>query len=158
VPEPHEPAPSNDPAPSRLADAPLLPVASPPQSPSLALRAARREPAPAKSKATASVAASPRHASEPGTRAADPELAAFRRAHDLHFAGAEPRAAIQAFADYLAAYPEGRFVPEARYNTALDWLKLGDKARAQQLLEPFARGNYDGYRRDEAARLLEALH
>jgi hypothetical protein len=87
----------------------------------------------------------------------DPEVALFRRAHDLHVSGRDPRAAITAYDEYLAAFPHGRFVPEAHYNAALDHIKLGDKARARQVLEPFARGVYGEYRRKEAEELIDAL-
>jgi hypothetical protein len=89
--------------------------------------------------------------------AADPELASFRAAHDLHFQTDRPRQAITAYAAYLKDYPNGRFVPEARYNTALNWIKLGDKAAARRALRPFASGTYGEYRRAEAQQLLEAL-
>jgi len=86
----------------------------------------------------------PEHA-RPAEPPADPELSAFRRAHELHVQSS-PRAAIDAYGDYLRAYPQGRFVPEARYNTALDWIKLGDTAAARAALAPFANGTYGGYR------------
>jgi hypothetical protein len=86
----------------------------------------------------------------------DPELRRFRAAHELHVQG-DARAAIAAYEQYLQAYPSGRFVPEARYNSALDSLKVGDRAAARRLLQPFAAGEYGGYRRVEAERLLEAL-
>jgi TolA-binding protein len=70
----------------------------------------------------------------------------------------QSRAAIAAYEEYLQAYPQGRFVPEARYNSALDSIKAGDHDSARRLLEPFAAGTYGGYRRAEAQRLLEALH
>ncbi len=89
--------------------------------------------------------------------AADRELSQFRAAHDLHFRGDRPREAIAAYAAYLRAYPNGRFVPEARYNTALDHVKLGDDAAARAALEPFAAGRYGSYRRKEARQLLDAL-
>ena len=89
--------------------------------------------------------------------APDRELSRFRAAHDLHFAGARPRAAIDAYAAYLEEFPNGRFVPEARYNTALDWIKLGDSTRARKALEPFAEGRYGGYRQKEARKLIDAL-
>jgi hypothetical protein len=89
--------------------------------------------------------------------ASDPELASFRAAHDLHFQNAQPRKAIDAYAAYLDAFPDGRFVPEARYNTALNWIKLGDKKRAREALRPFASGRHGDYRREEAEQLLNAL-
>lgn len=90
-------------------------------------------------------------------RAADPELARFRQAHELHFQSDRPREAIAAYAAYLQAFPSGRFVPEARYNTALNYIKLGDKERARQELRPFANGRYGDYRKREAAQLLDAM-
>jgi TolA-binding protein len=87
----------------------------------------------------------------------DRELSRFRAAHDLHFAGDRPREAIQAYAEYLREYPNGRFVPEARYNGALDQIKLGNEAAARKALAPFAAGRLGGYRQKEARELLEAL-
>jgi tetratricopeptide (TPR) repeat protein len=87
----------------------------------------------------------------------DPELRAFRRAHDLHFKAGRPRAAVAAYDEYLRQYPHGRFVPEARYSTAVSLLKLGERERAKRILESFARGDYGTYRRAEARELLDAL-
>jgi hypothetical protein len=92
---------------------------------------------------------------EPGR---DRELSRFRAAHDLHFAGNRPREAIQAYAEYLREFPNGRFVPEARYNGALDQIKLGNEAAARAALAPFAAGRLGGYRQKEARELLEALN
>jgi hypothetical protein len=87
----------------------------------------------------------------------DAELSSFRTAHDLHFKGDRPRDAIRAYAEYLREYPNGRFVPEARYNGALDQIKLGNDAAARDALAPFASGRFGGYRQKEARELLEAL-
>lgn len=84
------------------------------------------------------------------------ELGRFRAAHDLHFKG-RARDAIEAYARYLREFPDGRFVPEARYAMALDQIKLGNPAAAREALEPFAEGRYGNYRRREALELLEAL-
>jgi hypothetical protein len=86
----------------------------------------------------------------------DRELGRFRRAHDLHFKGSAS-SAIDAYAEYLREYPEGRFVPEARYAMALDQIKLGNDAAARDALEPFAAGRYGSYRQKEARTLLRAL-
>jgi hypothetical protein len=91
-------------------------------------------------------------------RGPDGELSRFRAAHDLHFMGDRPREAIAAYERYLREYPSGRFVPEARYNIALDRIKLGDKVAARAALTPFAEGRYGSYRQKEAAQLLGALH
>jgi len=99
----------------------------------------------------------PRPAPEPAAPAAARELASFRAAHDLHFRGDRPREAIAAYEAYLREYPRGRFVPEARYNSALDRIKLGERAAAREALAPFAAGDYGGYRQKEASQLLDAL-
>jgi hypothetical protein len=93
----------------------------------------------------------------PAAPAAARELAAFRAAHDLHFRGDRPREAIAAYAAYLRDYPDGRFVPEARYNSALDRIKLGERAAAREALAPFAAGEFGAYRQKEARELLDAL-
>lgn len=87
----------------------------------------------------------------------DPELAAFRAGHDLHFKQGNPQSALAAYQSYLARYPSGRFVPEARYNSALNLLKLGRRDEARRQLEPFAEGRFGNYRQKEAAALLDAL-
>jgi hypothetical protein len=87
----------------------------------------------------------------------DGELSSFRVAHDLHFKGDRPRDALRAYAEYLREYPNGRFVPEARYNSALDQIKVGNDAAARDALAPFASGRFGGYRQKEARELLEAL-
>jgi hypothetical protein len=102
------------------------------------------------SAAVAAVAAAP-------VAAPDPELAVFRVAHDLHFLNSSPTAAIRAYDAYLTRFPSGRFVPEARYNIALNHLKLGDAAAARRELVPFAEGAWGDYRRAEAQQLLDAL-
>jgi TolA-binding protein len=151
---PPEPAPESAPEPA---------LESTPEPPAPKIRTAPR-------RARASSASSPNHAASASTRragpveepqppevASDPELASFRTAHDLHFQSAQPRKAIAAYAAYLDAFPSGRFVPEARYNTALNWIKLGDKKRAREALRPFVSGRHGDYRREEAEQLLNAL-
>jgi TolA-binding protein len=118
----------------------------------------RRRPRPSPAPSPSSLASEP---SEPAREAPpeperDRELGRFRRAHDLHFKGSAS-AAIDAYAEYLREYPEGRFVPEARYAMALDQIKLGNDAAAREALAPFAAGHYGGYRQKEARTLLRAL-
>ena len=81
--------------------------------------------------------------------------AAYKRAHELHFRGDDPTAALAAWDDYLRADPDGRFAAEARFNRAIDLIKLGRYDDARAALAPFARG--DGYRKDDAQRLLDRL-
>jgi TolA-binding protein len=87
----------------------------------------------------------------------DPELSAFRSAHRLHFEGRAPEAAIDAYERYIAQYPRGRYVPEARYNVGINLLRLGRTQAAREALEPFAVGRYGGYRQQEARSLIDAL-
>lgn len=83
----------------------------------------------------------------------------YRAAHDLHFHGGAPEAALRAWDAYLAAEPAGRFSVEARYNRALILVRLGRYAEARTALLPFARGAVEpsGYRQPEAAQLVERL-
>ena len=84
--------------------------------------------------------------------------ALYRDAHEAHFTRRDPEAALAAWDRYLAAAgPNGKFVLEARYNRALSLVRLGRKSEARAALGPFARGDYGGYRRDEATKLLENL-
>jgi hypothetical protein len=137
---------------------PVLPEAVVPEALPLATPApAPRPQAPRAARSGAPTAAPP---SRPAPPAPDPELSQFRAAHERQVQAQDPeqrRAAIEAYAGYLRAYPHGRFVPEARYNMALDWIKLGDVAAARSALAPFAAGVYDGYRQQQARELLEAL-
>jgi len=80
----------------------------------------------------------------------------YRKAHELHFHGSDPAAALAAWDAYLAAEPTGRFALEARFNRALVLVKLGRYADARAALEPFARGEL-AYRQAEAAQLAERL-
>jgi hypothetical protein len=82
----------------------------------------------------------------------------YRKAHALHFHGTDPAAAVAAWDAYLAAEPRGRFAIEARYNRAIDLIKLGRYAEARAALEPYAKGEVDhGYRQAEAEQLVARL-
>ena len=82
----------------------------------------------------------------------------YTRAHELHFRGHDPAAALAAWDAYLAAEPTGTFAIEARYNRALCLVRLGQLADARRALEPFAHGDVEhGYRQPDAARLIERI-
>lgn len=85
------------------------------------------------------------------------ELALYEVAHQAHFVAKDPSAAFAAWSEYLRQMPRGRFAVEASYNRALCLVRLGRKSEAKLALEPFARGAYGSYRRDEAAALLGQL-
>lgn len=106
-----------------------------------------RKPAPKRAK---------RAPSPTATAAVDGDLADYRKAHGVHFRGGDASAALAAWDDYLTANPDGRFVAEAAYNRAITLVRLGRKREAGEALAPFAAGEM-GYRRDEAAKLREAL-
>jgi hypothetical protein len=136
------------------------PPEPPPAEPRPARQRHQRRPAPAASsrRLEGSAASGPAQQAEPPPEPErDRELYRFRAAHDLHFSGSQPREAIQAYSDYLREFPNGRFVPEARYNVALDQIKLGNAEAAREALAPFAAGKFGGYRQKEARELLEAL-
>jgi hypothetical protein len=87
----------------------------------------------------------------------DREEGLYTAAHHAHFVDRDPAAALTAWDAYLAAYPDGRFAPEARYNRALTLVRLGRIDEARAALEPFADGRTHGYRQTEARTLLDAL-
>jgi hypothetical protein len=151
------PSPSIEPA-EAVATAPIEPPSIEPPEPALEEPPLELAPLHTPRAARRATALEPSREPDPPSEAArDPELVMFRRAHDLHFKSGAPSAAVAAYGEYLAAYPRGRFVPEARYNTALGLLKMGERERARGILETFARGEPGSYRQAEATKLLEAL-
>jgi len=87
----------------------------------------------------------------------DGQRLAYERAHRAHFFADAPKRALAAWDEYLAAYPRGSFVPEARYNRALCLVRLGRKAAAAHALRSFAASGPSGYRQREACLLLQWL-
>jgi hypothetical protein len=85
------------------------------------------------------------------------ETRSFRSAHDAHFRGGDPAAALAAWDAHLAQHPGGRYDLEARYNRALALVRLGRLADAREALAPFASGAHGAYRREDAARLIDAI-
>jgi hypothetical protein len=85
------------------------------------------------------------------------ELAAYRNAHQLHFKGSDPKAALAAWNGYLAKYPNGTLALEARYDRALVLVKLARWAEARTALAPFANAKPGAYRQKEAAEILAAI-
>lgn len=82
----------------------------------------------------------------------------YAQAHELHFHGGDPAAALAAWDAYLTAEPHGAFAVEARYNRALCLVRLGRLADARRELEPYARGDVEhGYRQPDAAQLIERI-
>jgi len=104
-------------------------------------------------------AVAPQRTSLPGAggAAADPTFDLYRTAHELHFVTRDYARALGAWDAYLKAAPRGALVPEARYNRALCLVRLHRNDEARAALEPFAKGQYGTYRRDDAEKLLSAL-
>lgn len=84
------------------------------------------------------------------------EVGLYTRAHRLHFDG-YAAAALAAWDDYLLQFPDGRFVPDARYNRAIDLIKFRRYTDARAALQPFADGAFGEYHRQDAQRLLRSI-
>ena len=89
--------------------------------------------------------------------ASEAEEALYTAAHRSHFVDRDPEAALRGWDAYVTAYPNGRFVLEARYNRALTLVRLGRRGEARAALAPFANGATGGYRQQEARALLDVL-
>ncbi|MFN7144564.1 MAG: tetratricopeptide repeat protein [Myxococcota bacterium] len=158
------PAPGIVPAVSGEAAAPPPTVATPtvslPGTPTVerAARSARARPAAADAPAapaptsTAPPSTAPTPTAPPSGDSADRE--AFERAHRAHFDGVDTAAALAAWDAYLAAFPEGRFLPEATFNRAICLLRLGRPEDARVGLERIASGDLGAAHRDDARTLL----
>jgi hypothetical protein len=151
-----ENAPGVVPSPAPPGNLPSRPLtAAPGRRESIATGATTPHAASASASANAAAASPNTAPSASAVASADDQ--AFARAHALHFHGGDPAAALAAWDEYLRAYPSGRFAPEARYNRAIDLLKLGRNGEAREALQPFADGAFGGYRRDEAQGILRSL-
>ena len=85
------------------------------------------------------------------------ELRLYATAHAAHFTAHDDARALDAWTAYLAAYPHGRFEPDARYNRAMNLVRLGRVGEARDVLQAFAGGAYGGYRQREAKELVANL-
>ncbi|HEY4056884.1 MAG TPA: hypothetical protein VGM39_09750 [Kofleriaceae bacterium] len=102
----------------------------------------------------------PQQVTQPATPvevAPSAELAAYRHAHELHFRGGDPKAALTAWDDYLKSYPNGSLAPDARYDRAILLVKLGRYADARAALLPFASAAVGAYKQKEATEILAAI-
>ena len=154
------PPPAPQPPPVAPAAAPQRPahrsVPQPPHPPAMSIdpRPVQPELSPPEA-----IPAPPRPVMPPPRHAATTVEVMYRRAHELHFHGGAPAAALAAWDAYLAAEPGGRFAVEARYNRALVLVRLGRHGEARAALAPFARGEVApaGYRQAEAEQLVARL-
>jgi hypothetical protein len=84
------------------------------------------------------------------------DIASYRAAHELHFMLADYARALDAWNAYLARFPRGTFVPEARLNRAVCLARLGRTAQAENELHALAT-NGSTYTAVRARRVLDAL-
>lgn len=120
-------------------------VAPPVVAPETAIVEARRvEPASIVTPAPAHAASAPvppAPTPELGVAAAvqrDPELAMYAEAHALHFHARDMAAALTAWNRYLAAAPDGKLAPEARFNRVVALVKLQRWSDANRALDALA--------------------
>lgn len=83
------------------------------------------------------------------------ELRLYREAREAFMNGGENARVLKLWDRYLAEFPAGTFVPEARFSRAVCLLRLGHKSQAKSELEVFSNGS--GYRKREAQELLSTL-
>jgi TolA-binding protein len=84
------------------------------------------------------------------------DKSAFEAAYRASASGT-PAVAVAAWDRYLAAHPDGRFVPEARYARAVALARAGDKGAAREALREFASGEPGSYRHEDAVQLIDKL-
>jgi hypothetical protein len=149
---PSEPASISEPVAPPLSSPPTPPPAAPDPEPSRA-HGASPMIAPMTTAARPAAVVAPAPAPERGPSEGD----VYARAHKLHFEGGDPSVALAAWDEYLTLYPAGRFAPDARYNRAIDLLKLKRYAEARAALAPFADGTFGGYHAEDARELLRSL-
>jgi hypothetical protein len=134
---------------------PSRPVPSLPPPPGVAAAATasfQMDPAPVAAPAAAAAKANPS-----GQAVASADLSLYRRAHELHFGGADRARSLAAWDAYLRAFPSGTFAPEARLNRAVCLAKLGRKAEAEDVLVDIERGRFGKDGRRQARKILGAL-
>jgi hypothetical protein len=80
----------------------------------------------------------------------------YARAHRAQFVQRDYATALALWDEYLAA-SGGSLGPEARWNRAIALVRLGQREAAIAALRPFAAGQDNGYRQEEAQGLLRVL-
>lgn len=156
------PPPARAAKPARRASAPAAPVEPPPVVEAPSVPPAAPEPAAPLRSAPRPALQAPPSVERPraATQPPAPQNVddAYREAHRAHFDQKDYARALPLWERYLGlAGPEHVLLPEARFNRAIALYRLAHWAEAKRALEPFANGEYGRYRREDAARLLEAI-
>lgn len=103
------------------------------------------------------VAEAPAKAHPAPTPQVDEALLTYRSAHRAQFQSDNCAEAIAGYERYLREDPSGSFSLEAKYNRGVCLAKMGQKSSAIQALEPFANGQFGGYRQEKSRALIKAL-
>lgn len=99
-------------------------------------------PSPPAARVEVSPAAEVSHAAQPPAVERDAELTLYAAAHRLHFVERDLARAVAAWDRYLAATPDGRLAPEARFNRLVALVKLerwDEAARAIETVDASSR-------------------
>ena len=75
----------------------------------------------------------------------------------MHFHESSPRAALRAWNEYIARFPQGRFLPEAELNRAVCLVRLGDIERAREVLLRLTAASGSEHPKEQAEKLLARL-
>lgn len=150
------PTPSASPSPPRAPSAPSprsssIPVAREAPTIKVSSRSGARHSPPAAG------AAATTGEDERARAPVDAATSTYAAAHQAHFIDRDWARALDLWNRYLALAPMGPLAPEAHFNRALCLLRQGRVHEAARELQPFAAGQWGGYRQGEAARLLEVM-
>ena len=85
------------------------------------------------------------------------ELDTYERAHRMHFHESSPRATLRGWNEYIARFPQGRFLPEAQFNRAICLVRLGDIERAREVLLRLTAAGGSDHPKEQAEKLLARL-
>jgi hypothetical protein len=134
-------------APSTASAAPPSPVAS--------IASSNPSPVPSHPRRTIPVARPVVHRAPPAAPPLAPSSdALYTAAHEAHFSQRDYGSALARWDAYIAAAPQGHFVPEAQFNRIVCLVRLGRREDAVASIRALPLAHY---RRVEADRLLERL-
>jgi hypothetical protein len=140
-----------------LSLAPTAASAAPPSTvPSIAPSSPSPAPSPARPTITAArpVARRAVVAAAPPVMPAPSSDALYTAAHEAHFSQRDYGSALARWDAYIAAAPQGHFVPEAQFNRIVCLVRLGRREDAIASIRALPLAHY---RRVEADRLLDRL-